>query len=76
MGPKTKLLSVVMATMALAGNPRIFAESPGGWGGPSVIVIGIDGLSVDGVARANVPRLRDLMARSAWTLEAPASCPP
>jgi hypothetical protein len=70
MGPKTKLLSVVMATMALAGNPRIFAESPGGWGGPSVIVIGIDGLSVDGVARANVPRLRDLMARSAWTLEA------
>ena len=37
---------------------------------PAVIIIGIDGLSVDGVAKANMPRLRELMARAAWTLQA------
>jgi len=37
---------------------------------PHVIVIGIDGLSVDGVARAQMPRLQELMSRSAWTMEA------
>jgi len=35
-----------------------------------LIVIGVDGLSVDGVANAQTPRLRALMARSAWTLTA------
>jgi predicted AlkP superfamily pyrophosphatase or phosphodiesterase len=33
-----------------------------------LIVIGIDGLSVDGVVTANTPRLHELMERSAWTL--------
>ncbi len=37
---------------------------------PHVIVIGIDGLSVDGVAKAKAPRLRELISRSAWTMEA------
>jgi len=37
---------------------------------PHVIVIGVDGLSVDGVVTASVPALRGLMARGAWTLEA------
>ncbi len=41
-----------------------------GEAGPYVIVIGIDGLSVDGVATAATPRLHELMARGAWTLEA------
>jgi len=36
----------------------------------SVIIIGVDGLSVDGVSTARVPRLKDLISRSAWTLEA------
>jgi predicted AlkP superfamily pyrophosphatase or phosphodiesterase len=35
-----------------------------------LIVIGVDGLSVDGVTNASMPRLRELMARSAWTLSA------
>ena len=35
-----------------------------------LIVIGIDGLSVDGVAIAKTPRLHELMDRSAWTLTA------
>jgi hypothetical protein len=35
-----------------------------------VIVFGIDGLSVDGVNRANTPRLHQMMQESAWTLEA------
>jgi len=39
-----------------------------------VIVIGIDGLSVDAVARTEVPHLRRLMRRAAWTLEARESC--
>lgn len=37
---------------------------------PRVIVIGIDGLSVDGVARAKIPHLQELMSRAAWTMEA------
>jgi Type I phosphodiesterase / nucleotide pyrophosphatase len=37
---------------------------------PHVIVVGIDGLSVDGVETASTPRLHELMARGAWTLEA------
>src|SRR5580704_13175221 len=37
---------------------------------PRIIVIGIDGLSVDGIAKAKAPRLRELISRSAWTMEA------
>ena len=37
---------------------------------PRAIVIGIDGLSVDGVKAARAPHLRELMSRAAWTLEA------
>jgi predicted AlkP superfamily pyrophosphatase or phosphodiesterase len=35
-----------------------------------LIVIGIDGLSVDGVANAPTPRIHQLMERAAWTLVA------
>ena len=35
-----------------------------------VIVFGIDGLSVDGVNRANTPRLHQFLKESAWSLEA------
>jgi predicted AlkP superfamily pyrophosphatase or phosphodiesterase len=35
-----------------------------------VIIIGVDGLSVDGVTTAQPPRLRELMSRAAWTLKA------
>ena len=37
---------------------------------PHVIVIGVDGLSVDGVNKAPSPHLHDLMSHAAWTLEA------
>ena len=37
---------------------------------PHVIIVRLDGLSVDGVNKAPTPRLHDLMARGAWTLEA------
>jgi len=37
---------------------------------PHVIVIGVDGLSVDGILKGSTPRLHQLMARAAWTLEA------
>ena len=67
MGPKTILLPLVLA---LGCCPTIFAEPAGLWHGPHVIIVGVDGLSVDGVSTARVPRLRELMVRSAWTLEA------
>jgi len=35
-----------------------------------VIVIGVDGLSIDGVVTDGGPALRELMARGAWSLEA------
>src|ERR1039458_1145265 len=37
---------------------------------PHVIVIGVDGLSIDGIVTAGGPALRELMARGAWSLEA------
>ena len=37
---------------------------------PRVIVIGVDGLSVEAVATAKTPRIHELMARGAWTMEA------
>ncbi|MDR3701504.1 MAG: ectonucleotide pyrophosphatase/phosphodiesterase [Candidatus Sulfopaludibacter sp.] len=37
---------------------------------PHVIIIGVDGLSVEGVTTAKTPRIHELMARGAWTLEA------
>jgi predicted AlkP superfamily pyrophosphatase or phosphodiesterase len=39
------------------------------------LVMGVDGLSVDGVRKATVPHLRGLMARGAWTLRARAVMP-
>ncbi len=67
MGPKTILLSLVLA---LGCSRPVVAASAGVWHGPRVIVIGVDGLSVDGVRTARAPRLRELMDRAAWTLEA------
>jgi len=66
MGTKTKLLPLVLALAAIPA----FAQTAELWRGPRVVIVGIDGLSVDGVKTANVPRLRGLMARAAWTLEA------
>jgi len=67
MGPKTILLAIVPA---LACGSSLFAQTAEPWRGPHVIIIGVDGLSVDGINTGQVPRLRELMARSAWTLEA------
>jgi len=67
MGVKTKLLALVLA---LGGCAGLSAGPDGSWRGPRLIIIGVDGLSVDGVSKASVPRLRELMARAAWTLEA------
>jgi hypothetical protein len=46
------------------------AQQPDAWSARRIIVIGVDGLSVDGVNTANAPRLHQLISRSAWTLEA------
>jgi hypothetical protein len=48
----------------------MWAQSPVPATEPHVIIIGIDGLSVDGVETASTPRLHELMRRAAWTLEA------
>ena len=54
----------------LAGLVSTRAQSRMAAREPHVIVIGIDGLSVDAVENATTPRLHELMARAAWTLEA------
>lgn len=52
------------------GQPCISAQLGDPAKSPLVIVIGVDGLSTDGVLKAKDPHLRQLMERSAWTLEA------
>lgn len=66
MGPKTGLLLCVLVLRCTPAG----AEPAGSWPGPHVIIIGVDGLSVDGVAKGNTPRLHALIDRAAWTLEA------
>ena len=64
---------MVLFVLGLSCRSIIPAQSVEARRGPpvvSVIIIGVDGLSVDGVSTAHVPRLRDLISRSAWTLEA------
>ena len=45
----------------------VWAQPPDVWRARRVIVIGVDGLSVDGVSKAHVPRLKELMRHAAWT---------
>lgn len=40
-----------------------------------VVIIGVDGLSVEALRKAEVPHLKKLMARGAWTLRARAVLP-
>jgi predicted AlkP superfamily pyrophosphatase or phosphodiesterase len=51
-------ITLLILSATLRGQPR------------HVIVIGIDGLSADAVAKADVPHIGRLMRRGAWTLSA------
>ena len=63
MRTKTFLLPLVLA---LAGGTFAFGQPAG----PRVIIVGVDGLSVDALRTARAPRLHEFMPRAAWTLEA------
>lgn len=67
MGTKLALPQLVLA---LACCPIAYAQTAAGGPGPHFIIIGVDGLSVDGVKTAHTPRLHELISRAAWTLEA------
>ena len=58
MGAKTFLLPLVFCACSVAQQQ------------PRVIILGVDGLSVDGVQHAGTPHIHELMSRGAWTLEA------
>ena len=60
-----RIAIAVLVLGCAAASARQFEE-----GEPHVIVIGVDGLSIDGVVTAGGPALRGLMARGAWSLEA------
>jgi hypothetical protein len=56
--------------LSLGGVVSIHAQSSLAIREPHVIVIGVDGLSVDAIQSAPTPRIHELMARAAWTLDA------
>lgn len=58
------VLGLLLCSLSFAAQPGEPAP------GPRVIVVGVDGLSVDAIAKAATPRIHDLMKRSAWTLTA------
>jgi len=60
-----RIAIAVLVLGCAAASARQFEE-----GEPHVIVIGVDGLSIDGVVTDGGPALRELMARGAWSLEA------
>jgi hypothetical protein len=56
--------------LAVSGALDAFAQTGEVASAPRIIVVGVDGLSVDGIDRASTPRLHKLMERGAWTLAA------
>jgi predicted AlkP superfamily pyrophosphatase or phosphodiesterase len=56
--------------LSLGGVVSTHAQSSLALREPHVIIIGVDGLSVDAVQNTPTLRIHELMARSAWTLEA------
>jgi Type I phosphodiesterase / nucleotide pyrophosphatase len=61
---------LALLVFGLAGIVSTSAQSGTAVREPHVIVVGIDGLSVDAVENTPTPRLHELMARAAWTLDA------
>jgi membrane-anchored protein YejM (alkaline phosphatase superfamily) len=61
---------IATAILSVGGMLSAWAQPADRGSTPHIIVIGIDGLSVDGIAKAKAPRLRELISRSAWTMEA------
>jgi len=59
------LLLLLVALLTLGASARAQVA-----GADYVIVIGCDGLSPDGVRKANAPRLKQMMREGAWTLRA------
>lgn len=55
-----KLALTILLAVPLASQPTV----------DHVIVIGVDGLHVDGVSQGKVPALREMMRTGAWTLNA------
>ncbi len=62
--------SIATAILSIGCLWNVWAQPGDRSSAPHLIVIGIDGLSVDGIAKGKVPRLRELMTRSAWTMDA------
>src|SRR5215831_7664601 len=69
------LLRGVRTSFVIGLLLAVSANASGAWRGQRVVVIGVDGLSVEGVQASNVPNLRGLMQRGAWSLEARAVLP-
>lgn len=67
MGESMRRIAIAVLVLCCA---VLQARQAGVGAEPRVIVIGVDGLSVDGVVNAGGPALRELMARGAWSLEA------
>jgi predicted AlkP superfamily pyrophosphatase or phosphodiesterase len=61
---------IATAILSVGGLLSAWAQPADKGATPHIIVIGIDGLSVEGVAKAKAPRLRELISHSAWTMEA------
>jgi hypothetical protein len=59
-------IAIAVLWLGCAAYARQIEESAG----PHVIVIGVDGLSIDGVVTAGGPALHELLARGSWSLEA------
>ncbi len=59
------LASALAAVTGLGASPVSAAEKA-----RHVIIIGVDGLSPDGVMRAETPTLRNMMANGSWSLHA------
>ncbi|WP_396592650.1 alkaline phosphatase family protein [Brevundimonas sp. R86498] len=62
-------LSLIAAVLAALATPGLAQADPVGRT-RHVIIIGIDGLSPDGVRQADTPVLDDMMARGSWSLHA------
>src|SRR5262249_43032915 len=68
--PALVFIAIVAIVRAFDRTGQVAGQQPGADQVAHVVLVGVDGLSPEGIRRAGTPRLDALMASGSWTLHA------